>query len=160
MNRSRSLIHALIYSLVTVGLLFGCAESKKQDENLAGQRAIEFAQVALINHNFERGYELLSDGGKRHISLAKFKETLTRLHPRGFPTRVTAKEYQPMPGENAMWIYLSGQNAEDQFQYRVTMEATATGDYKVLTLDSGTVGRMFSPLSEKKSFAKVISTQP
>jgi hypothetical protein len=40
------------------------------------------------------------------------------------------------------------------------MEATATGDYKVLTLDSGTVGRMFSPLSEKKSFAKVISTQP
>jgi hypothetical protein len=154
------MIGTLIYSLVSVGFLFGCAESKKHDENLAGQRAIEFAQVALVNQNFERAYELLSDSGKRHISLAKFKETLTRLHPRGFPTRVTAKEYQPMPGENALWIYLTGQNAEDQFQYRVTMEATATGDYKVLTLDSGIVGRMFSPISEKKSYTKIISTQP
>jgi hypothetical protein len=160
MNCRRSMLHALIYSLVTVGFLFGCAESTKQDENLAARRAIEFAQVVLINRNFDQGYELLSDGGKRHISLAIFKETMTRLHPRGFPTRVTAKEYQPMPGENALWIYLNGQNAEDQFQYRVTMEATATGDFKVLTIDSGTVGRMFSPLREKKSFAKVISTQP
>jgi hypothetical protein len=92
--------------------------------------------------------------------LEKFKETMTRLHPRGFPTSVTAKEYQPMPGENALWIYLSGQNPEDQFNYRLTMEATASGDYKVLTFDSGVVGRMFSSSSEKKVFSNVISTQP
>ncbi|MGH7784296.1 MAG: hypothetical protein ACREO5_10705 [Candidatus Binatia bacterium] len=160
MNRKRSIFRALTSSLLTVVLLTGCAESTKQDENLAAKRAIEFAQIVLVNKNFDQGYELLSDGGKRHISLAKFKETMTRLHPRGFPTRVTAKEYQPMPGENALWIYLSGQNPEDQFQYRLTMEAIASGDYKVLTLDSGVVGRMFSPISEKKQFSKVISTQP
>ena len=141
-------------------LLSNCAQSTPQDENLAAKRAIEFAQVTLINKNLEQGYELLAPGGKRHISLDKFKETVTRLHPRGFPTRVTAKEYQPMPGENAIWIYLTGQNGEDQFQYRLTMEATGNGDYKVLTLDSGTVGRLFSPLSEKKALAKPISTQP
>lgn len=160
MNRNRPMFRALTMSLVAVVWLTGCAESTKQDENLAAQRAIEFAQIVLVNKNFEQGYQLLSDGGKRHISLAKFKETMTRLHPRGFPTSVTAKEYQPMPGENALWIYLSGQNPEDQFNYRLTMEATPSGDYKVLTLDSGVVGRMFSSSSEKKVFSKAISTQP
>jgi hypothetical protein len=115
--------------------------------------------VVLINKNFDQGYDLLSDGGKRHISLAIFKETMTRLHPRGFPTRVTAKEYQPMPGENALWILMTGQNDEDQFQYRFTMEATASGDYKVLSLDSGGIGRFISPAG-RKPFTKVISTQP
>ena len=160
MNRNRPMFRALTMSLVAVVWLTGCAESTKQDENLAAQRAIEFAQIVLVNKNFEQGYQLLSDGGKRHISLAKFKETMTRLHPRGFPTSVTAKEYQPMPGENALWIYLSGQNPEDQFNYRLTMEATPSGDYKVLTLDSGIVGRMFSSSSEKKVFSKAISTRP
>lgn len=160
MNRKRPIFRALTMSLLTIVWLTGCAESTKQDENLAAQRAIEFAQIVLVNKNFDQGYELLSDGGKRHISLAKFKETMTRLHPRGFPTSVTAKEYQPMPGENALWIYLSGQNPEDQFNYRLTMEATPSGDYKVLTLDSGVVGRMFSSSSEKKVFSNVISTQP
>jgi len=160
MNRKRWIFRASTTSLLAVVWLTGCAESTKQDENLAAQRAIEFAQIVLVNKNFDQGYQLLSDGGKRHISLAKFKETMTRLHPRGFPTGVTAKEYQPMPGENVLWIYLSGENPEDHFHYRLTMEATASGDYKVLTVDSGVVGRMFSSVSEKKTFSKVISTQP
>jgi hypothetical protein len=143
-----------------LALLAGCAETTQHDENLAAKRAIEFAQAALVNKDFERGYELLAPGGKRHISLDKFKETMTRLHPRGFPTRVSAKEYQPMPGENALWVYLTGHNNEDQFQYRVTLESIGGGDYKVLTIDSGVVGRFFSPTSEKKPYANPISTRP
>ena len=146
--------------LALCALVASCAESTQHDENLAAKRAIEFAQAALVNKNLDKAYELLSAGGKRHISLDKFKEAVTRLHPRGFPAKVTAKEYQPMPGEKALWIYLTGQNAEDQFQYRLIMEATDNGDYKVLTLDSGVVGRFFSPVSEKKPFTKPISTQP
>lgn len=135
-----------------------CARSVKHDEARAGKRAVEFAQTVLVNQDFERGYELLSDGGKRHLSPGKFKETIARMHPRAFPTKVTALEYQPMPGENAIWIYLAGQNAEEQFQYRLTLETTANGDYRVLTFDSGVVGRMFSPLSEKYLFKPPIST--
>ena len=158
MKIRRSIFRALTGCLLTVVWLTGCAESTKQNENLAAQRAIEFAGIVLINKDFDQGYELLSDGGKRHISLAKFKETMIRLHPRGFPSTVTAKEYQPMPGENALWIYLKGQNPE--MDYRLTMEATASGDYKVLTIDSGAVGRMFSSASDKKELAKVFSTAP
>lgn len=148
----------LIIGLLTL-LLASCAGSVKHDETLAARRAIEFAQYVLINKNFDKGYELVSNGGKRHLSLEKFKETVTRMHPRSFPTKVTATEFQPMPGEKAIWIYLAGRNAEEQFQYRFTMEMTDNADYKVLTLDTGIVGRMFSPLSEKQPFKSTISTQ-
>ncbi|HEU4638498.1 MAG TPA: hypothetical protein VFS84_06570 [Candidatus Binatia bacterium] len=158
MNRKRWIFPVSAACLLAVFWLTGCAESPKQNENFAAQRAIEFARIVLVNKDFDKGYELLADGGKRHISSAKFKETMARMHPRGFPTTVTAKEYQPMPGENALWIYLNGQNPE--MHYRLTMEATASGDYKVLTIDSGAVGRMFSSASDKKEFAEVISTRP
>jgi hypothetical protein len=130
----------------------------KHDENLAARRAIEFAQAAFIDKNFEKAYDMLSEEGKRHLPLAKFKETVMRIHERGFPTKVTAREFQPMPGENAIWIYLVGQNSEDRFDYRFTMEADGHGDYKVLAFDSGGVGRIFSPLSEKKQFKNDFST--
>jgi hypothetical protein len=156
MKIKRSIFRALTGCLLAVFWLTGCAESIKQNENLAAQRAIEFAGIVLVNKDFDRGYELLSDNGKRHISLAKFKETMARLHPRGFPNSVTAKEYQPMPGENALWIYLSGENPE--MHYRLTMEATASGDYKVLTIDSGAVGRLFSSASDKKELSQLFST--
>ncbi|HEX9264066.1 MAG TPA: hypothetical protein VF977_06830 [Candidatus Binatia bacterium] len=131
----------------------------KQDETLAARRAIEFAQAAFVDQNLEKAYELLSDGGKRHLSFDKFKDTVTRMHPRGFPTKVTAKEFQPMPGENAIWIYLTGRDSEDQFGYRLTLERDSKADYRVLTFDSGVVGRMFSPLSEKQPFKTDFSTR-
>jgi hypothetical protein len=146
-------------ALILFLTLISCAKSVQHDETLAGKRAIEFAQVALVNKDFERGYDLLSDGGKRHLSREKFKETITRMHPRNFPTKVMAIESQPMPGENAIWVYLTGQNSEEQFAYRLTMEASGNGDYKVLTFDTGVVGRMFSPLSEKHPFNPPISTK-
>jgi hypothetical protein len=159
-HRLRPLWSAYGLIVVLAALAGGCNETIKHDENLAGRHAIEFAQAVLVNKNFAKGYELLADGGKRHIPAEKFIESMKRLHPRGFPTRVTAKEYEPMPGENAMWIYLVGQNSEDQFQYRVTMEATGNGDYKVLNIDNGQVGKFFHAGSGKQSFANPISTQP
>jgi hypothetical protein len=148
----------LIFTLCA--LVASCAKTTQHDEQLAAKRAIEFAQVTLVDGNSDKGYDLLAAGGKRYISREKFKESVARLHPRGLPTKVTAKEYQPMPGEPAIWIYLVGQNSEEQFQYRFTMEATGNGDYRVLTLDSGVVGRFFAPTSERKSYTQSISTQP
>jgi hypothetical protein len=144
--------------IIFLFLIDGCAQSMKHDETAAARRAIEFAQAAFVDRKFDQAYELLSAAGKRHLSREKFKETVTRMHSRGFPTKVTAKEFQPMPGENAIWIYLVGQNSEDQFGYRLTMESDDHGDYKVLTFDSGVVGRMFSPLSEKQPFKSTFST--
>jgi hypothetical protein len=154
----RDLYATLRGLLIVLLIIDGCAQSIKHDEAAAARRAIEFAQAAFVDQNFDRAYDLLSAGGKRHLSLETFKQTVTRMHSRGYPTKVTAKEFQPMPGENAIWIYLVGQNSEDQFGYRLTMESDGHGDYKVLTFDSGVVGRMFSPLSEKQPFKTTFST--
>jgi hypothetical protein len=153
---ARAGLCGLIISLLVVE---ACARSVKHDEAAAARRAIEFAQAAFVGQKFDEAYDLLSVGGKRHLSQEKFKQTIIRMHSRGFPTKVTAKEFQPMPGENAIWIYLVGQNSEDQFGYRLTMESDDHGDYKVLTFDSGVVGRMFSPLSEKQPFKTTFSTR-
>ena len=154
----RDLYATLRGLLIVVLIIDGCAQAIKHDEAAAARRAIEFAQATFVDQNFDRAYDLLSAGGKRHLSLETFKQTVTRMHSRGFPTKVTAKEFQPMPGEDAIWIYLVGQNSEDQFGYRLTMESDGHGDYKVLTFDSGVVGRMFSPLSEKRPFKTTFST--
>ncbi len=121
--------------LVFVMGLTGCAESVNHDEVLAGRRAVEFAQVAFVKHDIENGYALLSDSTKRHVPLEKFKEVLARMHPKAFPTSVTATEYRPMPGEKAIYIFLTGENSGERFYYRLTMEGTATTDYRVLRLD-------------------------
>ena len=115
----------------------GCVGSIDHDEALAGRRAVEFAQAAFVKHDMGKGYDLLSASAKRYVSLEKFKETVSRLHPRAFPTSVTATEYEPMAGEKAIYIFLNGENSGEHFYYRLTLEGTAATDYRVSTLDRG-----------------------
>ncbi|TMA10247.1 MAG: hypothetical protein E6J89_10820 [Deltaproteobacteria bacterium] len=109
----------------------GCKGSVDHDEISAAKSAVEFADVAFVQRDFERGYALLSDSGKRYVSPEKFKETLSRLHPKAFPVSVTASEYEPMRGEKAMHLYLTGENSGERFYYRLTMEGAATTGYRV-----------------------------
>ena len=120
------------------------------DETLAAKRALEFTRVAFIDKNFDKAYELLSAGGKRHVPLDKFKQSIAAMHPRGYPTKLTAIEYEPMAGENAIYIFMKGQNSEDQFGYRITLQGSADTDYRVLKVDQGSG---FPSLSnQKKAF--------
>jgi hypothetical protein len=131
-----------------VGL--GCAGSVPHDETAAAKKAEEFARVAFVKHDIANGYALLADGTKRYVSLPQFKAVVERLHPRAWPKTVTATEYEPMVGENAIYIYLTGENSGEHFYYRLIMEGTATTDYRVLRLDRG--GTPYQS-SDKKSFA-------
>ncbi len=142
--------------LAFVATLTACAETVKHDESLAATRALEFARAVFLEKNLDKGYTLLSDNAKRHIPLDKFKQTITAMHPRGYPDRVTAIEYEPMAGEKAIYIFLSGRNADDlSFNYRVTMEGTAATDYKVLKIDQG--GGFPTLSNQKQPFKPVIS---
>ena len=133
----------------------GCSKPIQHDENMAAKRAVEFARVVLIDKNFERGYELLSDGGKRHVPLDKFKQTILSMNARGYPSRVTATDYEPMPGEQAIYIFLRGQSGDEQIQYRITLEGTAATGYKVLKIDQGAG---FPTLSnQKRKFETTLS---
>ena len=136
------------YPIVFAVGLMGCMEKINHDASSAGKKAEEFAQVAFVKQDVENGYGLLADGTKRYVSLEQFKAVLSKLHPKGFPKTVTALEYEPMPGEKAIFIFLTGENSGEHFYYRLTMEGTATTGYKVLRLDRAS--QSYPASSDKK----------
>jgi hypothetical protein len=127
----------LLLLLICTMAISACAESFDHDHKMAAKRAEEFAQVVFVSQDFEKGYAMLSDSGKRYVPPEKFKETVVKSHPRHYPTKVTATDYEPMSGEKAIYIYLSGENAGEQFNYTVTLDGTAASDYKVTRFSRG-----------------------
>ncbi len=144
-------------ALALVIILSGCAQSVKHDETLAAKRALEFARVIFVEKNLDKGYDLLSDGGRRHVPRDKFKQSLGAMHGRDFPTKLTATEYEPMADEKAIYIFVKGQNSEEQFNYRLTMEGSAATDYKVLKIDQGT--GFFALSNKKQAFKRPLTTE-
>jgi hypothetical protein len=101
-------------SLILPLVLMGCIESIDHDPAVAGKKAEEFAQIVFVKQDIENGYALLADGTKRYVSREQFKAVLTKLHPRAYPKNVTASEYEPMPGEKAIYIFLLGDNSGER----------------------------------------------
>jgi len=146
-----------LLALAVAAALIGCAESVKHDEALAAKRALEFGRVVLLEKNLDKGYDLLADGGRRHVPRDKFKQSLAAMHGRDYPTKLAAMEYEPMADEKAIYIFVRGQNNEEQFNYRLTMEGTATTDYKVLKIDQG--AGFFTLSNKKQAFKPPLTTQ-
>jgi hypothetical protein len=113
------------------GLFFACDQPVEHDPKTAGKRAEEFAQVVFVRRDFDRGYAMLSESGKRYVPAEKFKETVIKSHPRNYPARIAATDYEPMAGEKAIYIYISGENTGEQFHYTLTLDGAAANDYKV-----------------------------
>jgi hypothetical protein len=155
MAQMRSILFHLIFVL---GFL-GCTKPVEHDEALAAKRALEFAEVSFVKHDLEKGYALLSDAARRYVPPEKFKETISRLNPSGQATNVTATEYEPMPGEKAIYIYVKLKNSDGQVAYTITMEGTAATDYrvsKIIRADSS-----FLPSTkDRKGFSKPIAIGP
>jgi hypothetical protein len=129
-------------------LLFACAKSFEHDPKIAAQRAEEFAQVVFVRQDFDRGYVMLSESGKRYVPPENFKETVTKSHPRSYPRRIAATDYEPMAGEKAIYVYVSGEDAGEHFNYTLTLEGTAATDYKVMRFSRGaSAGGSRQPLS-------------
>ena len=99
--------------------------------SLAVQEAQTFAQTALIKHDFQKAYELFGESGKTLTSFDQFTEALRSCHPIAFPLSVTATEYEPIHGQRGMNIYLLGENGNEKFYYRFSMEGVKETGYKV-----------------------------
>ena len=125
-----------------------CVQTFDHDAIAAGKKAQEFATVAFVRRDFDQGYDLLADATKRYVSLAQFKETVSRLHPDAFPNTVTAEEYEPMKGEKALYVFLIGESPGESFYYRITMSGTADTGYKVLRFDRSR--EPYVPTADKK----------
>jgi hypothetical protein len=149
----------LFFFLFVVLGLVSCTNSIKHDEVLAGKRAVEFAQVAFVQQDVERAYTLVSNSTKRYVPLDKFRETVIRLRPNGRPSGVVATEYEPMPGEKAIYIYITVTNLDEQVDYTLTMDGTAATDYRVSKITRGSASYLPSTPG-KKRFPNPITSQP
>jgi hypothetical protein len=137
----------LLLLYLGASLFFACAESFDHDHNMAAKRAEEFGLAVFVGRDLEKGYAMLSDSGKRYVPLEKFKETVVKSHPKSYPLNLTASGYEPMSGEKAIYVYLSGENAGEQFSYTVILDGTAATDYKVTRFSRGSSGGSRQTLS-------------
>ncbi|HEY7165087.1 MAG TPA: hypothetical protein VIB79_11025 [Candidatus Binatia bacterium] len=130
-----------------------CGKAIEHDPTLAARRAVEFARAAFVRGDVDSAYALLAPSARGYVPLEKFKETLSRLHPSGRPSRVSAIEYEPMPGEKGIYIYLLGRDSGEEFEYTVTLEGTASTDYRVTKFTRGhPITSLVPSSSEKKRF--------
>lgn len=139
-------MRVLFWTIACGVVACACAQSYDHDPKLAAARAEDFARTTFVNRDSEKGYEMLSDSGKRYVPLEVFKDTVVKSHPRSYPTRITATGYEGMSGEKAIYIYLNGDNDNENFHYTVTLHGTAATDYRVTRFTRGS-----NPLSSGSS---------
>lgn len=145
-------------AIVAIALLANCSGSViSHDEDMAAKSAIHFAKVAIVQHDIQNGYSLLSENIKKSTPIEKYSEVLTQMHPASYPLSLTADEFEPIPGQRGMNILLHGENGAEQFYYRLTMEGTAGTGYKVAGLYRG--NGPYPPSKLKQKLKTAYSTQ-
>ena len=72
---------------------------------------------------------MLRDEARTRVSEATLADAIKKQHPNGYPTSVRATEYEPVPGQAAIQIFLSGDNGSEQFYYRVPLVGTVDTGY-------------------------------
>lgn len=150
MNRQTKLI---LRSLLI--LAFGaCVTAIRHNQDAAAIKAVEFARLAFILQNYEGASKLLPPN-QNSSTVEKIKELVTKMHPTSYPTKVTATDYEPLPGQKAMRIYLLGENDDEKFYYGFVMVGTEGEGYSVSEIYRGSEklpsSGMKQPLPVKRS---------
>ncbi len=120
-------------SCINVSCINLIAHNPKAAEN----QATRFAQVAFVARDYATAHDLLSPAARQHIPKDKLSGTITAMHPKSFPSRVTATEYESVPGQRGMIIHLRGDGEGEDFYYRLLMEGDAPSGYRVSGLFRG-----------------------
>lgn len=106
---------------------FVTLRSIHHDEYTAAAKAVTFAKEAFIDLNQPEAYSYLSKDLQNKLTLDKFIDVIAQMHPQKFPQVVVATEFEPMPGQTAMVIWLVGENGSEKFDYRMEMVGTSAG---------------------------------
>lgn len=102
---------------------------------MAGEQAQHFAEVAFVEREVSKAYGLLSESGKSYGSAKQFRELINNKHPSAFPSFVTATDYEPVPGQTKVNIYIYGENGSEKFYYRMITEGSQESGYRVSGFD-------------------------
>jgi hypothetical protein len=123
-------------ALLIITVLLGCNScsvtlTTNLDPDMAASRAVEFAKEAFIDLNQPIAYGFLSDEMQRKLSLNKFIDLIGQMHPAAFPLVETATDYETIPGQQSVYIWLYGENGKETFYHRLTMVGTNMTNYRV-----------------------------
>jgi hypothetical protein len=83
----------------------------------------------VVEQNYHAAYMMAREQDRATLSEEQFVAILKQTHPTGFPVSVVATEYQPVPGQPAIEIFLQGRNEKEAFYYRVPMVGTVDEGY-------------------------------
>jgi hypothetical protein len=118
-------------------LASACAEEVRHDDKLAMARAVEFAETTFVRRNLDRGYALLADKARSYVPPDIFADKVTKMHPSGYPAKVTGAGAVPVKGEKIVQVRVRGEGSGERFEYAVSVTGTAATDYRVTTFGGG-----------------------
>lgn len=124
-------------SFLACCILSSCVRVIEHNQTAAASAAEHFATTAFIKKDYPTAHGLLSPASRESIPLEKLAEQVDKMHPTVFPAEVKAIEYEPMPGQTAMQIYLKGSAEKEEFYYRLVMSGDRHSGYQVSGLWRG-----------------------
>jgi hypothetical protein len=101
----------------------------RHDQNVAARKALAFAKAAILEQDFEAAHGMVREEDQKEITKERLEEVVKSGHPTGRPTELRAIEFEPVPGQPAIQIFLMGKNDKEMFYYRVPVVGTVTDGY-------------------------------
>jgi len=120
----------VIVGLCGIGGIYGCrAQVLRHDQHIAAEQAQLFLQRLVIEQDVPSAHAMLREQDKGQLTLAQLKDVVSKEHQQGYPDKVWAIEFEPVPGQAAIQIFLAGENRREKFYYRVPMVGTVDSGY-------------------------------
>ncbi len=124
MNKIKSIL------LLAMALSAACVQMISHNQDIAASSAVEFMNLAFVDKNFAAASQKLAPASRNAQSVKEVEDMATRLHPNGGPTMINAVEYEPIPSQKAMRIFLVGENNDGtKYFYMVVMQGTVEEGY-------------------------------
>ena len=117
---------------LVVFLIFmtACIHTSTHSPIKAAAGATAFAQAALVEKNVDKAFGLLDPDLQARTSKAEFSEIITKMNTPAAPLSIIATDYEPILGQEGMNIYVTGENDNETFYYRIPMKGTQLKGYK------------------------------
>lgn len=107
-----------------------CINVSRHKPILAAASANAFVQAALVEKNIDKAYGMLDPELQARTSKADFAQVITTMTTPTAPLSINATEFEPIPGQEGMNIYITGESDRETFYYRIPMKGTQLKGYK------------------------------
>ena len=139
-------------ALLALALAVGCKGYViSHDEDKAADQAVRFGQAAFVVRDFKDAYRMLQPDLQKELPAPGFRDIVENIHPGGFPSVIEATDFEPVPGQESVQIFLEGRNGSSIFHYRFVMAGTSATGYRVAGMYRSVTPYPQSPLRQKLS---------